>query len=139
MKIFNKETDYAVRALLFMAMGQSEGYVSATTLAREIGLPLNFLRRICSVLIKAEILEAREGAQGGVRLVREPDTINVLEIMELFRDDLTLSDCTFRKALCPNRQTCVLRKRILGIEDKVKQEFLAITLQSLIDDISEQK
>jgi len=59
--------------------------------------------------------------------------------MELFHDDLELSDCTFRKALCPNRKTCVLRRRILGIEEKVKREFQAITIQNLLDDITRQK
>ncbi|MDD3590704.1 MAG: Rrf2 family transcriptional regulator [Thermoguttaceae bacterium] len=139
MKVFHKDADYAVRALLFLALQENDDFISATRMAKELGLPLNFLRRICSTLIKAKILEAREGASGGVRLLREPTTVNVLEIMELFHDDLELSDCTFRKALCPNRKTCVLRRRILGIEESVKREFQAITIQNLIDDITGQK
>lgn len=139
MKIFNKEADYAVRTLIFLALRQADGsvdgYISATTLAGELGLPLNFLRRICSALIKAKILSAKEGAGGGVRLDKDPGEINILDIMSLFRDELELSDCTFRKQLCPNRANCVLRKRILNIEDKVKLEFQAITIQNLIDDI----
>lgn len=138
-KIFNKEADYAVRTLIFLALrekdGCVDGYISATTLSKELGLPLNFLRRICSALIKMEILSAKEGAGGGVRLDKNPNEINVLEIMTLFRDELELSDCTFRKKLCPNRKTCVLRKRILKIEDKIKQEFQAITIRDLVDDI----
>ena len=135
MKIFRKDADYAVRTLIFLAIRGGSDYVSATTLAKELGLPMNFLRRICSTLIKAEILEAREGKNGGVRLAQKPATITVLQLIELFDSKLEFSDCTFRKKLCPNRKTCVLRKRILGIETTVNREFAAMTIQTLIDDI----
>ena len=135
MKIFRKDADYAVRTLIYLAIRGGSDYVSSTTLAKELGIPMNFLRRICSTLIKAKILETREGKNGGVRLVKKPETITVLQLIELFDGKPELSDCTFRKKLCPNRQTCVLRKRILGIENIVNREFAAITIQTLIDDI----
>lgn len=136
MKVFPKEADYAVRTLIFLALREGSEFVSVTSLAGELGLPLYFLRRICSALAKAGLLEVKEGAGGGVRLDRAPEDVNLLEITALFRDRLELSDCTFRKKLCPNRGTCPLRKRILAIEDKVKQEFEAVTLRELIDDVS---
>ena len=136
MKIFRKEADYAVRTLIYLAMQDNSEYVSVTTLAKELGIPMNFLRRICSTLTKAKILATQEGKSGGVRLVKSPAKITVLQLIELFDGKAELSDCTFRKKLCPNRKTCVLRKRILGIETIVAKEFAAITIQNLIDDIS---
>ena len=141
MKIFRKDADYAVRTLIFLSI-QEEGdphYVSVTRLARELGLPLNYLRRICSTLIRAGILETREGAGGGVRLLKKAADITVLELMELLDGPPEISDCTFRKKLCANRKTCVLRKRILAIEETVNQQFAAITIQTLIDDIQKTK
>jgi len=135
MKIFRKETDYAVRALVYLALQEGPAYVSATTLSQELGLPMNFLRRICSTLIKAKILKTCEGKSGGVRLAKKPGTITVLQLIELLEGKPELSECTFRKKLCPNRKTCVLRKRILGIEKIIAKEFAAITIQTLIDDI----
>ena len=75
MKVFRKEADYAVRALLYLALRDGQDYVSASTLSKELGLPMNFLRRICSSLIKAKILDTREGKNGGVRLVKKPASI----------------------------------------------------------------
>ena len=135
MKIFQKDADYAVRALIWLALCEEPDFVSATRLARELGLPLNYLRRICSTLIKGGYLETREGARGGVRLVRKPAAINILELIELFHGSPELSECTFRKKLCPNRKTCVLRRRLLGIGEMIAREFEAITIQTLIDDL----
>ena len=136
MKIFRKETDYAVRTLIGLAMRDELPYVPITILSKELGLPINFLRRICSTLTKAKILESQEGKNGGVRLVKSPATINVLQLIELFDGKTELSDCTFRKKLCPNRKKCVLRKRLLGIENIVSRELTAITIQTLIDDLT---
>jgi Rrf2 family protein len=140
MKTFTKEIDYAVRALLYLAqktvLGETD-YISAATLAEEMGLPLNFLRRICSTLIKAELLDNREGIKGGVRLIRYPHTITLRKIIELFQRKSEISECTFRKKICPNRKTCVLRRRLLQIEKKLADEFEAITIQTLLDDINE--
>jgi len=139
MTFFRKNTDYAVRVLVHLSMQERTDYISATVLAKELGLPLNFLRRICSTLIKAGILDAREGPRGGIRLVKNAAEITVLELIELFDGKPELSSCTFRKKLCPNRKTCVVRKRILAIEDIVTEELAAITIQTLIDDIHQSK
>ena len=136
MKIFRKEADYAVRTLIYLAMRDGSDYVSATTLAKELELPMNFLRRICGVLIKAKILATQEGKNGGVRLVKSPANITILQLIELFDGKPELTDCIIRKKFCPNRKTCVLRKRIQGIEKIVAKEFAAITIQNLIDDIN---
>ncbi len=136
MKIFRKDSDYAVRILLFLAMRDGTDFVSTTFLAHELGLPLNYLRRIGTTLIRARILEAREGAGGGVRSARKPNSITLLELINLFQGKVELSDCTFREKLCVNRGTCLLRRRILGIEEKIAKEFDAISIQDLIDDLT---
>ena len=135
MKLLHKDADYAVRMLLFLALRSKGSYISAAELAREIGLPTTFTRRICTVLIKVGILETREGVKGGVRWLASPESVSLYDLMTLFRDSIDMAECTFRKKLCPNQSNCVLRKRILGIHEKLMGEFKAITIQTLIDDI----
>ena len=138
MKLLHKDADYSVRALLFLALRTNEGYISATKLAKELGIPATFTRRICTILIKNDILETREGVQGGVRLLANPGSVNLYDLMTLFRDSIDMAECTFRKKLCPNNNTCVLRKRVLKIHEKLIDEFKEITIQTLMDDIRNQ-
>ena len=139
MKPFRKDADYAVRALLFLAMQDGDEFISTFVIAGELGIPLNFLRRICSRLIQAEILETKEGACGGVRLIRKPDTINIRELTELFQGAWEISECTFRKELCVNRSNCVLRRRLLAVEESMLRQFEAITIQTLLDDLHQNR
>ncbi len=134
MKLFRKDSDYAVRTLIFLALRPKGDVVSSTVVSQESSIPLNFLRRVVSKLIKAKYLSATEGVRGGVALIRDASTITVGEIMELFQGPLEMSDCKTRKKPCPNRCNCPLRRRILGIERLVADEFQKITIQTLIDD-----
>lgn len=134
MKVLSKETDYAVRALIFLGM-KSDGWTSARVISDEQTIPYHFLRRILQELIRSGLVESREGAGGGVKLATAPELIAVAEVIEIFQGKVQLSECMFRKQLCSNRANCVLRHEILRIEQMVSQEFSHITIGKLIDDL----
>ena len=134
MKVLNKETDYAVRALISLGM-KADGWVSAKAISDEQAIPYQFLRRILQELIRSGLVESKEGAGGGVRLAKNPAGIAVAEVIEIFQGKVQLSECMFRKQLCSNRANCVLRHEIMRIEKMVNQEFSQVTIGKLIDDL----
>ncbi|UWX58076.1 Rrf2 family transcriptional regulator [Chlorobaculum sp. MV4-Y] len=134
MKVLNKETDYAVRALISLGM-KPDGWVSAKAISDEQVIPYQFLRRILQELIRSGLVESKEGAGGGVRLAKEPGLIAVAEVIEIFQGKVQLSECMFRKQLCSNRANCVLRHEIMRIEKMVNKEFSAVSIGKLIDDL----
>jgi Rrf2 family protein len=135
MKVLNKNTDYAVRALLSLA-GSQGVYMSAKTIATDQDIPYQFLRRILQELIRHELVVSREGASGGFMLKRDPDGIGLRELIEIFQGPVQVSECLFRKKLCVNRARCVLRHQILRIEQVVRDEFEKITIGSLLRDLA---
>jgi Rrf2 family protein len=131
MKLLTKNTDYVVRALIVLAM-KKEVFVSAREIAKVQNIPYQFLRQILQKLIKEKFVEAKEGVGGGVHLIKDPAKISVLELIEIFQGNVELSDCMFRKKICPNRKTCVLRPEIKNIEKMVIEEFKKITISKLL-------
>ena len=131
MKLVTKETDYAIRAVLYLAR-QPKRYVSSREIAEKDHIPLRFLRRILAILKKNEVIDTKEGAVGGVRLKRKPEKLSLTHLITLFQGPIQLTECLFRKELCHNRENCVLRKRILEIERKVDDEFKQITIADLL-------
>jgi len=138
MKVLTKNTDYAIRALLVLGMHEGE-YVSARQISQEQEIPYQFLRRILQDLNKHGLTSSREGAQGGVRLEKNPDAIGVRDVIEIFQGKVELSECMFRKQLCANRASCVLRHEIMRIEQLVSREFGQITLGKLLLDLRSQE
>lgn len=134
MKVLTKNTDYAIRALLFLGARKGE-YVSARQIAGDQDIPYQFLRRILRELGKHGLVSSREGMQGGVKIDRDPETIGVREVIEIFQGRIELSECMFRKQLCSNRANCVLRHEIMRIEQMVNHEFGRITIGKMLGDL----
>jgi Rrf2 family protein len=134
MKVLTKHTDYAVRALISLGM-KSGSWVSAKAVSAEQAIPYQFLRRILQELIKKGLVLSKEGAGGGVMLGKDPDTIRVRDVIEIFQGQVQVSECMFRKQLCSNRANCVLRHEIMRIEQLVNDEFSKVTVGKLIGDL----
>lgn len=134
MKVLNKHTDYAVRALITLGM-KPGSRLSAKALSDEQAIPYQFLRRILQELIRNGLVSSKEGAGGGVALARDPDGIRVRDVIEIFQGSVQLSECMFRKQLCSNRTNCVLRHEIMRIERMVNDEFSRMTIGKLIADL----
>jgi len=138
LKLLTKNTDYAIRALIFLALAGGD-YVSSGEISREDKIPLQFLRRILQELRKRGLVDTRGGVSGGHRLKVPPEKIRIIGLIEIFQGDIRLVDCMFRKRICHNRNKCVLRKKLLEIEKKVTSELEELTIGSLVKDIEKQE
>jgi Rrf2 family protein len=131
MKVLTKNTDYAIRALLVLATDRKR-HTSAREIAGLQKIPYQYLRRILQGLIKAELIESKEGAGGGVRLAVPPSKIKVIDVVRMFQGDVEISNCMVRGELCPNRETCILRREMRRIEKSLNNEFAKITIRTLM-------
>lgn len=70
----------AVQALLVLA--ESEEACSSSTIAQELKAHAVFLRRILAQLARANLIQAREGRDGGYRLARPAELITLAEVYQ---------------------------------------------------------
>ena len=75
------KADYAIRALLTLAT--SENSVSAEHLAHEQGLPPKFLGSILSELRRGGIVTSQRGAEGGFRLAKPAEDIQIADVLRV--------------------------------------------------------
>jgi Rrf2 family protein len=133
MKLITKNTDYAMRALCYIARQRhAEKAVTVGELSRKLKIPLPFLRKILQMLHRKRILKAYKGNKGGFLLARPAEKIYLIELIEIFQGPIELSQCFIRKRLCPDRATCLLRKKIAQMEKYLIGELKAITIKSLL-------
>jgi Rrf2 family protein len=131
MKLITRETDYAVRALCFMAQ-QDMGIVSVSYLVKELKIPRPFLRKLLQVLNKKKILASTKGQGGGFKLSKPADKIFLKDLMKIFQGVFKLNECFFKRERCRNVPTCPLRKKIAGLEGLVIKGLKSITIASLL-------
>ncbi|MER7179285.1 Rrf2 family transcriptional regulator [Streptomyces hyaluromycini] len=73
--------DYAVRAVLELAVRQGEGPVKAEEIAGAQEIPHKFLEGILGDLRRAGIVDSRRGGGGGYRLARDASAITVADLI----------------------------------------------------------
>ncbi len=132
MKLINRDTDYAVRAMLRIA--GSPDRTPVTVLVDELDIPRPFLRKILQTLTREGILRSFRGKTGGFELARPADRIFLTEVIRIFQGPLNLNECVFGRELCPDIATCPLRAKIEEIEKHVHRELGSVTIKSLMED-----
>lgn len=131
MKLLNREVDYAARALVLMTRVNKPS-VSVAQMQGNTGVNRPFLRKILQKLHKAGILQATKGRGGGFSPAKAPENITLSELIAALQGPLKLNDCLFRKKLCGNHATCLLRHRIGEVETRLAAEMEKISIKDLL-------
>ena len=81
MKI-NRSTGYALLAVGYMAQHKDQKIVLSQTIAKEYGIPLQYLLKLLLQLVRVNILRSKRGPRGGYYLAVPPNKITMLQVIE---------------------------------------------------------
>ena len=133
MTLITRDTDYAVRALCYMAQ-RPEQVVSITELCSQFAMPRPYLRRVLQTLARNNILYSYRGQGGGFKLRKKPSDIMLADLMEILQGKINFTRCVFRASVCRRQKGCLLRKKVKQIENDAVAELRATTIASLVAD-----
>ena len=131
MKLITRDTDYAVRALCYIARNDKK-IVSVAELVEELMIPRAFLRKILQILNKKKLLISHKGQGGGFTLAKSAKGIYLADLIRIFQGKLKLNSCFLKKSICPNIKVCPLKKKIDVIERHIAGEVRQINIASLL-------
>lgn len=134
MKLINRDTDYAIKALMHIARNSQR--VSVSELTEKLDMPRPFLRKIFQIMNKEGILQSYKGKGGGFVLNVPPQKILLTDLIRIFQGPIKLNECIFKKKICPDVKRCPLKKRIEELEKQVISELQSITLSDLFEENS---
>lgn len=84
MKLITRDTDYAVRALCFIAENKGK-IVSVSELVKVLKIPRPFLRKLLQILHRKRILKSFKGRGGGFQLAIPAERIYLVDLIKFFR------------------------------------------------------
>jgi len=73
-------TWFAVAVQALVRLAQSDGVCPSSILAGQVNIHAVFLRRVLAELVRAQIVDAREGRDGGYRLARPAAEITLADV-----------------------------------------------------------
>jgi Rrf2 family protein len=138
MKLLNRDTDYAVKVLLYITQNNPKR-MSVSELVNALEIPRPFLRKILQILNREGVLNSFKGKGGGFVLAMPPEEILLTRLIDIFQKPVKLTECIFKEKICSDIGTCPLKKRIDTLEQHVISELESITIESLLkEDLSPQ-
>lgn len=133
--MLSKKTQYAFKALGYLALKENNAPVLIAEIARQKKIPLKFLENILLELKKEDILDSKKGKGGGYFLARSPNQIYLTEIMRLIDGPIALLPCVslnfYKKCENCDEKNCQLRDVLIDVRDAT----LAILGNKTIADI----
>jgi Rrf2 family transcriptional repressor of oqxAB len=108
----------AVQALIVIA--ETDGACSSTAIAQELKVHATFLRRVMVLLVRANIVVAREGRDGGYRLARPANEITLSEIYQAAKAACPADGTEAREIGSPRVQHL-----LDGVTEEIQQSLLA--------------
>ncbi len=111
---FRKKTDYGLTMVSLLAQAGKNGLVSVRGM-QERGLPRSFLVKIARDLIKAGVIGAKEGRNGGYFLVKDAESVSLLDIVRALEGNVQTADCTIHGVKCPMADKCPHRKVMIKL------------------------
>jgi Rrf2 family transcriptional regulator, cysteine metabolism repressor len=129
--------DYALKAILDLALHYKRELVIGHDLAQRIDAPIKFLEQVLMELKKGGFVESRRGKIGGYMLSRAPSMINVGEVIRFIEGSIEPISCVNEKySSCSDLNKCVLKqlwqKVYLAISDIVDNT----TFEELVSQIN---
>jgi Rrf2 family protein len=133
MKI-SRRSDYALRALCSMAMEANGRPLSVRLLAERNDIPRRFLEQILLELKASGFVTSTQGRDGGFVLARQPEQINMGQVVRHFDGLLAPIACVSKQAYqpCSQESCCRFRRVLLEIRNYTAKRMELATLAQLI-------
>ncbi len=127
--------EYALRALLVLALNYDESVVRIQTISEQQKIPKRFLEQILNDLKSAGLVESRRGVAGGYRLARRPEDIPLAAAVRHIEGALAPVSCVserfYEKCSCPDESRCAIRSVMKEVRDAVVKIMERVTVADL--------
>ncbi len=134
--MLSKKSQYAFKALTYLAAKYNEGPVLISEIAGKKRIPLKFLENILLELKKGGILDSKKGKGGGYFLKSNPSKIKVATVVRLINGPIAMLPCVslYFYERCKNcdQKHCGLHDMMIEVRDASLNILENRTLKDLL-------
>ena len=126
---------YAVRSLLDLALHSNEDgdLVLLKDIAKRQNLSVKYLESIFSTLRRSGIIKGVRGAKGGYKLVKDPATVTIYDIVFTMQGFIAPVGCVEDICCCTRSQKCVTHELWDELTQSISDTLKRYTLKDLIE------
>lgn len=133
--MLSKKSQYAFRALTYLAEKYKEGPVLISDISKKKKIPLKFLENILLELKKADILGSKKGKGGGYFLKKDPSKVKMATVIRLVNGPIAMLPCVslnfYERCKNCDEENCGLHDVMIQVRDAT----LSILEQRVLTDL----
>ena len=130
--MFNKETEYALRGLVYVQVQNMKGFKPGIAeIAQEIDAPPFYTGKIMQRLVKQGFLTSVKGKGGGFIFDESKPDISLKMIIQAIEGEKTYCGCGFGLKHCDETHPCPLHNQNAPIRNSIENLITSNTVQSL--------
>ena len=131
-QVFKKETEYALRALVYIQLQNSkERRPGIAEIASEIETPQSFTAKILQRLVKQGFVESMKGINGGFFFNSAKENLPLKKVIVSIEGDSLFSGCGFGLKHCDENNPSPLHYSYAPIREAINKLVSDETIQSL--------
>ena len=115
--IFSRKCEYALQAVLYLALKPRGELTSMKELAKQLELPFHFVSKILQSLTHEGLLSSLKGPSGGFALAVPPEEMTLLRIVEAIDGTGFASSCVLGFSECTDKAPCALHSTWAQVRD----------------------
>ena len=123
---------YAIYGLQYLAQNLDR-VVPVNEIASAFKFPEKHMAKIFQQLVKSGLLRSERGIGGGFQLARDPEKINLIEIIEAVEGPVISKGCFLSQNECKKLQICKTAKILYDAQAEMIKTFRKISLQTLLE------
>lgn len=124
-------TSLALHTMVYIAQ-QHGKRVTTQEIADQFNVSAHHLAKVHQRLVKANLLSASRGPQGGFALSMPPEKLHLMQIYETMEGPVATATCFFDQPVC-DRNSCLFGGLIHSVNQQINQYFSQTSLADLIE------
>ena len=127
---------YGIRAVIYLA-SQPVPYkkIGIKQISKDLNLPTPFLGKILQLLAKQKILSSTKGPNGGFSLLKDPQKITLLDIVNTIDGSDIFTNCIMHNGSCESVEKIKNRCPLHDDYDKIRINLITLFSSRTIYDL----
>ena len=117
--IFSNQCEYALRAVIYLALHEEGERTSIRDLSKKLDIPYHFLAKILQDLSRKGLLDSIKGPGGGFSLGKPAREITLFQIVEAIDGAGITQKCVMGFAECSGKHPCAVHDSWAVIRDRI--------------------
>jgi len=130
--MLSQTSEYALRAVLFLADRPSSEPVRVAVMAEALDMPPNYLAKTLRALVRTGVLSSGRGPTGGFRLARDPHALPLKDVVAPFDPRAGERNCLLGRPQCGGTSACAAHDAWSRASEQVAEFFCNTTVAELM-------